>query len=210
MSDEAKDLLCNRALSFLGEPTAAPFAGNGTSIRDAQCRAHYEAARDEVLTHHRWDFATALFPLAILDPQPATVPAHFPKAYELPEDMLRFHEVRLSTGYILEHFTLMGSYLFAESATLEGNIIYTTSTIEPEAMSAIARECVTYALAIRIGESLTNDPSKVEQMRGHLAQAFQRAITTDSRQTGSNENMDPLTLARRCGTYRARYYGFSR
>lgn len=210
MSDAARDALCNRALSFLGEPTATPYDGPGTTLRDVQCRAHYEAARDEVFSHHRWDFSTKLFPLALADPQPAEVPAQFAHAYDLPTDSLRFQEVRLGDGNRLEHFAIIGNYLFTDNAELTGHILYTSADVEPEDMTPIARECVAYALAIRIGEALTQSPNKVEQMRSHLASAYARAITTDSRQTGSRENMDPLLLARAAGSYRSRYRGFNR
>lgn len=209
MSAATKDALCNQALSLLGEPPAAPY-NSGTTLRDRQCVAFYESAKDEILTHHRWDFATALFPLALADPQPTEAPAHMAHAYDMPTDSLRFHEIRLTNGTTLEHFTIIGAYLFADSDTLEGHIVHTTSALEPEDMPSIARECIAYALAIRIGETLTQSPQKVEQMRGHLQLAYTRAITTDARQTNSRENMDLLTLARSCGTYRARYYGFSR
>lgn len=209
MSAATKNDLCNRALSFLGEPTATPFTG-GTTLRDRECAAHYEAARDEVLTHHRWDFATKLFALTLADPQPAHVPADFPFAYHLPDEMLRFQEIIMVDGRRVEFFKILGSHLFLAVNELEGHIAYTASDIEPEEMMPVARECVAYALAIRIAEQLTGNPNKTEQMRAHLASAYQRALTTDSRQTGSRENMDPLLLARQSGSYRSRYYGFNR
>ena len=210
MSNATRDALCNRALSLLGEPPATPFAGPGTTLRDITCRAHYEAARDEVFSHHRWDFCTALFPLALADPQPAEAPAQFSHAYDLPPYSLRFQEARLANGNRLEHFAILGNYLFTDNEELEGHILHTTSALDPEDMPPIARECVTYALAARIAEALTQSPNKVEQMRAHLAQAYTRAITTDARQTGSKENMDPLLLARESGSYRSRYRHFAR
>lgn len=210
MSDATKDALCNRALSFLGEPSASPFLEDGQTLRDRECRAHYEAARDEVLTHHRWDFATALFALDLNNNQPALKPADFPFAYQVPDDMLRFHEVLLENGQRLETFRILGAHLWAPYDDLAGNIVYTTNVLEPEEMSPVAQECIAYALAIRIAEQLTGNPNKTEQMRAHLAAAYARAITTDARQTSSNENLDPLTLARRCGAFRSRYRGFSR
>jgi hypothetical protein len=212
MSAATKDALCNRALSLLGEPPAAPYVGEGTSLRDIECRTHYDSALIEVLTHHRWDFATALARLDLSDPQPAEVPANFPHAYDwtIDDDILRLQEIRLSNGSLLEHFAIIGNHLYTTSDSLEGHILYTTAAVEPEEMLPIARECLTYALAVRIAESLTQSPQKVEQMRAHLQLAYSRAITTETRQTGSRENMDPLTLARSCGTSRARYYGFSR
>jgi hypothetical protein len=207
----ARDALCNRALSFLGEPPARPFESpTGTTVRDRACQAHYEAARDEVFTHHRWDFATALFPIAKTTPQPTNKPADFPIAYNLPTDMLRFQDVLLEGGGRLEHFTIIGNTLWTNDDNLTGHIAYTTSSIEPAAMPPVARECVAYALAIRIAPIVTQNQNKTEQMRAHLAQAYIRAVTTDSRQTGSRENMDPLLLARASGSYRSRYRGFDR
>jgi hypothetical protein len=208
-----KNAICNQALSFIGEPTATPFTG-GTTLRDIECRAHYDSALIEVLTHHRWDFARSLVPLSLVDPQPAITPANFPKAYRLPtypkNALLRLEDIRLENGALLPDFEIIGSYLYATSATLTGNIAYTTAHVLPGEMLPIARECIAYALAIRIGESLTGNPQKVEQMRAHLAQAYTRAITTETRQTQSAENRDPLLIARQCGAFRSRYQGYNR
>lgn len=209
MSAATKNDLCNRALSLLGEPPATPFTG-GSTIRDRECVAHYEAARDEVLTHHRWDFAKKGFALTLVLPAPADAPPNFPHAYQMPANCLRFREVDLVGGQRLESFERMGAYLYAASDDLDGLIYYTTSEIEPEQMSSVARECVAYALAVRIGETVAQNPQKVQQMQILLDRAYMRAITTESRETGSNEYRDPLVIARQCGTYRARYRGYSR
>lgn len=209
MSAATKNDLCNRALSLLGEPPATPFTG-GTTIRDRECVAHYEAARDEVLTHHRWDFAKKGFALDLVTPAPANSPPNYPHAYAMPTDCLRFHEVELQDGSRLEQFAKMGQYLYAAYDNLSGTIFYTSSQIEPEEMSSVARECVAYALAVRIGELVSQNPQKVAQMQNLLDRAYMRAITTESRETGSNEYRDPLSTARQCGTYRARYRGYSR
>lgn len=204
MSYASKNDLCNAALNYLGEPDATPFTG-GTTTRDVACSRHYDAALQTVLTHHRWDFATRLAPLAADDPQPDDVPADFPSAYSLPEDCLRFQEVILSNGQRLTHFRIIGTKLFLETDSYEGNIIYTINDVATTAMPSTFADCVMMELCKRIAPAIVQNPQLMEQMAAHHREAFSKAIATETRTTQSNENSSPLALAYQSTLYQSRF-----
>ena len=205
MSYATKDDLCNAALNFLGEPAAAPFDGSGTTVRDKACQRHYQQALESVLTYHRWDFATALAPLAIADPQPDDVPADFPHAYDMPEDCLRFQELRLSNGQIQTFFRIIGAYLYLDADSYEGKIIYTLNDIAVTAMPGIFADCLMMELCKRIATSVCKSPQIMEQMNAQHAQTFARAIAAETRQTQSAEHTSPLALAYRSELFQSRF-----
>lgn len=199
-----KDALANAALNLLGEPDATPFTG-GTTVRDTTINRHYDSALETVLTHHRWDFATKLFALDMLSSQPTVHPALFPKAYELPDDLLRIHHIELDNGILINQFQILGTSLFLDGTDLEGHIQYTSNDIAVTAMPTLFADCLVLELAVRCAPMLTQNPSLQEQIKAHHREAFSRATTTETRQTQSNENSSPLAIARTCGTYLARF-----
>lgn len=204
MSAAEKDNVCKRALSLIGEPPASPFTG-GTTLRDIECVTHYTSALQDVLTHHRWDFATRMHELELAT-EPSVVPPHLPHAYTLPTNSLRFHEVILTDGRTLDHFRIIDELLFTDNAELEGVLFYTVNTAEPEDMPPMVVECLVYALAQRLAASTTQNPNLTEQMRAYLASAYSRAITTDSRQTGSNDYVSIPALLSQTGIYQSRFF----
>jgi hypothetical protein len=204
MPFSTKDDLCNAALNMLGEPDATPFTG-GTTVRDASLRRHYDSALEHVLTMHRWDFATILAELTILDPQPTTVPPLYPYGYECPADKLRLQKITLSNGEDLKCFEVVGTTLFLDRDAYEGVIYYTSNDIEPADMPTMFSDCLVLEIAKRIAPMLTQNPQLMEQMASHHREAFAKATTAEARQTQSGENSTPLAIARQSALYQTRF-----
>lgn len=80
--------ICNQALGKLGVPRIIDLDEESTAAR--ACRLHYAETRDEVLRHHRWNFAIRRTELVKLDTNPEFGWAY---QYELPTDCLRLFEV---------------------------------------------------------------------------------------------------------------------
>ena len=205
MAYTTKDQICAAALSILGEPTATPFTVTTGSVRDLTCQLHYPAALEHCLAYHRWDFATKISVLTLTATQPSQAPADFPFAYNIPSDMLRFHEIILTDGTKLESFKRIGIYIFLDANSYAGKVIYTLNDILPSLMPGTFADCLVYELAKRMAPILCQSPQLMEQMAGNHAQTFTRAITAETRQTLSNENNSPLAQAQASSLYQARF-----
>ena len=80
--------ICNQALGKLGVPRIIDLDEESTAAR--ACRLHYAETRDEVLRHHRWNFAIRRKELTRLAENPEF---GWPYQFELPTDCLRIFEV---------------------------------------------------------------------------------------------------------------------
>lgn len=199
-----KDDLCNAALNLLGEPDATPFTG-GTSLRDKSLQRHYDSALEFVLTMHRWDFATVMTELEILDPQPTVTPPAYPFAYDFPTDKLRFQRIALAYGEDLKNFEIVGDKLFLDRDNYKGVLYYTSNDIQPSEMPTMFADCLVLEIAKRVAPMLTQNPQLMEQMAGHYRETFGKTTTAETRQTQSGENSSPMAHAMQSGLYRSRF-----
>ena len=204
MAYSTKNDLCNAALNYLGEPDATPFTG-GTTVRDIACARHYDNALQTVLTHHRWDCATSVAALTLTATQPTHAPADFPYSYDIPSTCLRFQEVILSNGLKLLDFKIIGKKLFLNANSYVGKIIFTLNDLAVTDMPPTFADCVMLELCKRIAPAITQNPQIMEQMAAHHREAFSKALTTETRNTRSNENASPLSIAHQSSVFLSRF-----
>ncbi len=151
--------ICNIALSKLGEPPLAAIDPNGPPAARL-CYLHYHPVRREVLTAHRWSFATAATTLrAGAGPNE---PASHALPHSLPPDCLRVLEVS-SPGW-----TLRGRSIYCPAASIR--LLY----IRDEEDCTLFEPLFTEALATRLACKLCIPLTSSTTARQALTEEYQR------------------------------------
>lgn len=161
--------ICNKALRYLGAPEIV--ALDQPSREADLCSRYYAEARDELLEHHYWNFATrhaALAPLA------ATPSFGFARAYRLPGDCLRVRRLRGNPPFeVVEAHTVHTDAVFAEA-------VLTVRVTDPARFPALFVEALARRLAVALAVPLMNSARLEQAMLQRFADALEAARGADA------------------------------
>ena len=176
--------ICNLALSHFGQSASVSSINPPDGSAEAEhCQRFYPIARDELLEHHAWTFASKRATLA----EVTNDRTDFAYKYALPADCLKPRRV-LPAGYAEDEMN--GAVFEWEDTSLYTNeasatLVYTfkftnTARMSPKFVSALA-----WRLASYISGPITKDATG--RIQGNL---FQRSVVELGHAMTSNANAD--------------------
>jgi len=170
--------ICNLALGHLGEGRITSVDEDTVAAR--ACALHYDAARDDLLRSHRWNFAVSRAVLAALVVDPL-----FGWSYQfaLPANCLRVLEVNDSEAgdWITDAFAIEGRNLLTNTSVV--NLIYIRRVLDVSEFDALFVKALAAKLAVELSETIRGTTGKTAE----LMQAYERAIAPLARRVDANE-----------------------
>lgn len=182
--------ICNRALGRLGQERILNMTDPGAGAR--ACQLHFDGTRDEVLRSHRWNFAMARAALSQLSEAPAF---GWDYQYALPADFIRALEVNETEDGLGEPWTIEGSNLLTNEATV--NLLYIKRETTVAMWDPLFQEAVTLKLAMKLSTVLRGSSSQVVD----FAQEYDRLTAPLARRVDANEGRD----RRPCKPFRSEF-----
>lgn len=165
--------LASQALVLVGHPPIATF--DGPSSGQVVAKALYEDTIMELLSFHRWRFATRAVPLSRLSAAPAT---QWEAAYQLPLDATIIHGVEINGCDI--HFDRYGNEIHCDAGVTDIVTLIEGYRAEeagwPPYFTALAKLKLASVFAIPVAES----EEKASIYEGKLVRQFAQAKTMDS------------------------------
>lgn len=196
--------LANLALSELGARRIASLDSD-TSTEAESCNLHFEHCRDSLLRRHQWSFATERVALSELSDVPIK---EWAAAWQLPTDCVRLIRVVSAANDAAiptNSFTIEGRKLLTTDDDAK-TIVYISNAVPIGEWDALFVEAMTYALAARIANDVTQNPGAAQAATQKLeALALPTAQTADAREVLSGENYGPRHAAARSQLVQARY-----
>jgi hypothetical protein len=149
--------ICNLALAKLGARTIMSLDDQSPEARS--CKLHYAETRDEVLRHHRWNFAIARDDLSQLPDVPIS---GYSFQYQLPTDCLRMLELngfdqQSRPGY----WEVEGKRLLTNDET--ATIKYIRRVTDCNLFDAIFVDALAIKIAAKLCKPLTGSITMAEQ-----------------------------------------------
>ncbi|WMW66721.1 hypothetical protein [Nitratidesulfovibrio liaohensis] len=178
--------ICNKALRYLGAPEIV--ALDQPSREADLCSRYYAEARDELLEHHHWNFATRYTSLA---PLAAVPPFGFACAYRLPGDCLRVRRLRGEPPFeVVEARTL-----YTDAAPAEA--VLTVRVTDPARFPALFVEALARRLAAALAVPLMNSSRTEQAMLQRFGDALEAARVADAAEGASDPvEINPWLMAR--------------
>jgi hypothetical protein len=173
--------ICNQALGKLGVPRIIDLDEESTAARI--CRLHYSETRDEVLRHHRWNFAIKRVELTLLSTPPAFGWGY---QFELPTDCLRVIEVnnwdlsRRQGAWEIEGKVLLSRYstaLIRYIARIEDANKFDSLFVEALALKLAAKIAMPINGSSDMMEKFLGEYEKVTGSRARRTDAFEGSPT---------------------------------
>jgi hypothetical protein len=196
--------LANLALSEIGARRIDALDSD-TTTEAKSCNLHFDHCRDSLLRRHQWSFATTRTGLSKLTDVPIK---EWGAAWQLPPDCVRLIRVVSAANDAAipaNEFTIEGRHLLTADDTAK-TIVYVSNAVEVGQWDSLFIEAMTYALAARIANDVTQNPGAAQAATQKLeALALPTAQTADAREVMSGENFGPAHLAARSGLVQARY-----
>lgn len=167
--------ICNLALGKLGARRIIELSEESVEAR--ACRLHYAETRDEVLRHHRWNFAIKRETLVALVTPPAF---GWGVQYELPSDCLRVFELN---GYDLAKrpglWEVEGRVLLTNES--EAKVRYISRVTDCNLFDSLFVEALSLKLAAKIAMPVNGSPGMANQFLGEYEKVTGgRARRTDA------------------------------
>lgn len=199
-----KTQIANLALSHLGEPPSADIDSDTTTAAST-VNTHYENTLCLLLETHPWNFARKIARLTP-DNITLTVDAIYPwtAQYSLPTDCLRVLRFDLGGETSLQRFEVLDRKMLCNhDGTL--SLYYITKSPAEDSLPPSFINAFSLLLASDIARQITgNDQIAGDFLQKHKI-ALNQALTKDTRETQSGENMTPRKLAMKSGLYRSRF-----
>lgn len=196
--------LANLALSEIGARRIDNLDSD-TTTEAKSCNLHFNHCRDSLLRRHQWSFATTRAALSQLTADPIK---EWSAAWQLPTDCVRLIRVVSSANDAAiptNLFTIEGRKLLTVDDDAK-TIVYISNAVPIGEWDALFVEAMTYALAARIANDVTQNPAAAQAATQKLeALALPTAQTADAREVLSGENFGPRHLIGRSGLVQARY-----
>jgi hypothetical protein len=169
--------ICNQALGKLGARRVIDLDEESNEAR--ACRLHYAETRDEVLRHHRWNFAIHRETLSQL----ATPPVFgWAFQYQLPEDCLRLFElngwdVARRPGF----WEIEGRVLLTNEG--EAQVRYISRVTDCNKFDALFIE----ALALKLASKIARPINGSAEMSGEFLTEYEKVTGGRARRTDAFE-----------------------
>ena len=176
--------ICSNALNLIGHGSIASFTdgGAGANIADAL----YETTYEDLLSQHRWRFASAKVTLAQLTATPVNT---WDYAYQLPADY-----IIATTVYPNMDYEIYEDKLHTNSQTVDLDYVYKAPEAE---MPAYFQRILEYLLASVFAIAITDNSNKAEEYRRMFDYNLRRARFTDSQSRPTKAIVDsPFIEAR--------------
>lgn len=173
--------ICNLALGKLGARRIIALDEESTEAR--ACLLHYAETRDEVLRHHRWNFAIKRETLVELAIPPAF---GWSIQYELPTDCLRVFELNgWNPARRPGLWEIEGNLLLTNET--EAKIRYISRVTDCNFFDSIFVEALTLKLASKIAMPINGSPN----MQGQFLGEYEKVTGARARRTDAFES-NPL------------------
>ena len=177
--------ICNIALGKLGARRI--IALDEESVEARACLLHYAETRDEVLRHHRWNFAIKREALTQLVTPPAF---EWRFAYELPVDCLRVLEVNnQGRGTRIRAWEVEGRTLLSDDET--ALVRYINRITDCNQFDSLFVEALATKLASKIARPLTGSGP----LSGEMLTEYEKLTGGRARRTDAFEKSEPRTPA---------------
>lgn len=183
--DVSETTICNLALGKLGARRIIALTEESPEAR--ACALHYEETRDEVLRHHRWNFAIKRQDLSQLAIPPIS---GWSFQYQLPEDCLRMLELNgLTQTSNPGYWEVEGKKLLTneESATIR----YIARVTDCNQFDAIFVEALALRLAAKLAKPITGSSSMGEG----LVTEYEKVTGGRARRVDAFESNQPIRPA---------------
>ena len=160
--------ICSNALNLIGHGSIASFTdgGAGANIADAL----YETTYKDLLSQHRWRWASAKVGLSQLVATPVNTWGY---AYQLPANYIIATSIYPSMDY-----EIYEDKLYTNSQTVDLDYVYHAPEAE---MPAYFQRVLEFMLASVFAIAITDNSSKAEEYRRMFDYNLRRARFTDSR-----------------------------
>jgi len=195
--------VANTALAMVGESII--YSLNDETKPARECRRHYEAVRDEVLSDHRWGFAKKQ---AMLTASATPPLARWDMAFQLPTDFIRLCLIEEEDVWLpRQWFDIMGKDLVMNVEDEDATVVcieYIFQNKQVTTWSPKFKEAVATKLASRIARSITGQNALGSNLDQQFDKIMASAKTIDSRQRASNENSLTRNMFAKSNLLRAR------
>lgn len=168
--------ICNLALAHLGEAPIASMDDDTAAAR--ACLGLYEAARNEVLRSHRWNFAAKRVVAARLADRPAFGWSY---AFALPDDCLRICEVNDSVDGESKDWIVEGRSLLSDDD--ECRLIYVAQVSDVTTFDALFVQALALRLGMQLSEIIRGTTGKTAELQAQ----YERITAPLARRIDANE-----------------------
>ena len=176
--------VCSNALNLIGHGSIASFTEGGAGANIAN--ALYETTYKDLLSQHRWRFASAKTTLAQLVATPANTWSY---AYQLPVNYIIATSIYPNAPY-----EIYEDKLYTNSSVVDLDYIYKAAE---STMPAYFQRVLEYLLASVFAIAITDNSSKAEEYRRMYDYNLRRARFTDSQSRPTTAIVDsPFVEAR--------------
>lgn len=187
-----KTEICNRALAVLGHDRMVDDFDSDQSTEALRCRQFYNAALEEVLGDHDWDFAAVEIKLRLSAADEngfARIPT--------PPDCLRLISATNTEGNPLKTRRAR-DFIFIKSDGCEAVVRYVSNDIDIETVPPKFREAFIYKLAALICGPMFGNDKKAEGYINLAKMKLSEAVTAEADETAyRGEWENPFINARR-------------
>jgi len=159
--------ICSNALNLIGHGSIASFTDGGAGANIAA--ALYEPTYEDLLSQHRWRFATSKVALSRLVATPIN---KWKYAFQLPADYIVAVYVYPASAY-----EIYEDKLYSNSETVDLDYIFKPSESK---MPAYFQRVLEFSLASVFAVAITDNSSKAEEFRRMFDYNLRRARFTDS------------------------------
>lgn len=186
----SKAQICNLALSHLGQTeTTIANLTTDTGNTAAQCRVHYDVAREFVLADHDWNFAEKSVTLA----ETGTPSALWAYRYDYPSDCLKFRRIERASK--LEKPVPFRVTQGTSGKVIETNIyqavgVYTMDVTNTSMFTPGFVEALGWYLASALAPALTGDLKKQEMALKVYQATIGAAQTQDAQEQQPDDELD--------------------
>lgn len=187
-------LICNLALTYLGEETIENLSEDSVNAR--LCNVLYEQTRDFVLTDSIWNFAQKRAVLAELSEDPVWTEDQMSVVYQKPTDCLKINFVNIPSAI----FKIERDKILSNTSGLK--IKYTERITDPTLFFPKFVECFAAKLAADLAYPVTSKRSLVDTMYTlYYEKKLPEARAMDAQQgTPQNIAQDEWLISRLIGS----------
>jgi hypothetical protein len=168
--------ICNLALQRVGAKRIASLTEDSKNARE--CNTAYESVRDKELRKFVWKFAKKR---AALAPNATAPDFDYSYKFELPSDFIRLVSAKAADGDTdeIDDYVIEGKYLLtSDTDTLY--LVYVSRVTDPNKFDTLFIETLYHALALQVGEAITQSNSKMDRIKEDYKDALAEAKRTGS------------------------------
>jgi len=163
----SKISICSNALILLGDRPISSFDEPGAGAQTASNL--YESSYINLLSTHRWRFATKKAQLSKLSTTPLN---QYQYQYQLPTDM-----VAMITDYPIDDYELYGDKLYSNNGTISIDYVY---RLDEAQLPLWFTKTMEFYLAMQFAIPVTGNSSRLGEMQQLFTQQLRSAKNIDS------------------------------